>query len=140
MYIGIAQTKAEISACFACMSILRPHLELPTFVAAVERMAASNAYQLIYVDSAGIKSVAGIRISEWLHTGKYLEIEELVTLPDQRSHGYGGKLFDWLCEYARQHGCRQVRLVSGVKRSDAHRFYERKGMVYEAKYFSLDVG
>jgi hypothetical protein len=36
-------------------------------------------------------------------------------------------------------GCRQVRLVSGVKRADAHRFYLRKGMIIEAHYFSIDL-
>ena len=36
--------------------------------------------------------------------------------------------------------CDQVRLVSGVQRVDAHRFYEREGMRFEAKYFSMDLG
>jgi len=32
-----------------------------------------------------------------------------------------------------------LRLVSGVQRIDAHRFYEREGMTWEAKYFSKDL-
>jgi hypothetical protein len=36
-------------------------------------------------------------------------------------------------------GCRQVRLVSNVRRLDAHRFYARKGMTHEAHYFSINV-
>jgi hypothetical protein len=31
------------------------------------------------LDDDGIKAVAGYRVSEWLHAGKYLEIEDLVT-------------------------------------------------------------
>jgi GNAT superfamily N-acetyltransferase len=57
----------------------------------------------------------------------------------ERSRGYGGELFDWLVDYAKANGCRQVRLVSRVSRVDAHRFYERKGMNLEAHYFSLDL-
>jgi hypothetical protein len=40
---------------------------------------------------------------------------------------------------AQRAGCRQVRLVSNVKRVDAHRFYARKGMTHEAHYFSINV-
>ena len=114
MLIGIAQTPDEISACFECISGLRPHLEQDRFVTTVQRLSALNGFSLVYLDCKGIKSVAGIRMSEWLYTGKYLEIEDLVTAPNARSNGYGGKLFDWICNFARQHHCQQVGLVSGV--------------------------
>jgi GNAT superfamily N-acetyltransferase len=70
---------------------------------------------------------------------KYLEIEDLVSKASERSKGYGSELFDWLTSLAVQQGCRQVRLVSNVRREDAHRFYLRKGMSLEAHYFSINV-
>jgi GNAT superfamily N-acetyltransferase len=96
-------------------------------------------FRLAYLDEGGIKAVAGYRISEWLHAGKYLEIEDLVAAGSERSRGYGGALFDWLVAEAASAGCRQLRLLSGVKRTDAHRFYLRKGMTIEAHYFSMNV-
>ena len=50
-----------------------------------------------------------------------------------------GLLFDWLVAQAASHGSRRLRLLSGVKRTDAHRFYLRKGMIIEAHYFSMNV-
>lgn len=94
---------------------------------------------MVYLQDGEIKAVAGFRISEWLAGGKYLEIEDLVAKSGERSKGYGGELFDWLVEYAKENGCRQVRLVSRVSRLDAHRFYMRRGMNLEAKYFSMDL-
>jgi len=94
---------------------------------------------LAYLDDGGVKAVAGFRVSDWLHAGKYLEIEDLVAAVDERSKGYGGRLFDWLLAQAASRSCRQLRLLSGVKRTDAHRFYLRKGMIIEAHYFSLNV-
>ena len=47
--------------------------------------------------------------------------------------------FDWLIAEASKAACRQLRLLSGVKRTDAHRFYLRKGMIIEAHYFSLNL-
>lgn len=137
MPIRLATTPEEVTACFAVISELRPHLSLDRFKDLVARMKINHGYQLAYLDDQGIKSVAGIRIAEWLYSGKYLEIDDLITAEGERSKGYGASLFDWLVNYAREQECAQVRLVSGVQRIDAHRFYQNKGMTFEAKYFSL---
>ena len=126
MTIKLATTSAEIISCFTVMSELRPHLSLDAFTALVERMQKNHGYGLAYLDDDGIKAVAGIRIAEWLYTGKYLEIEDLITTETERSKGYGAVLFDWIADYARQQECIQLRLVSGVQRVDAHRFYLNK--------------
>jgi GNAT superfamily N-acetyltransferase len=134
-----AVSEAQIAACFPVLSELRPHLLRDAFVTTIQRLMSTANYSLAYLDEGGIKAVAGYRVSEWLHTGKYLEIEDLVTANGVRSKGYGGTLFDWLVEEAARQSCRQVRLVSGVKRIDVHRFYQRKSMTFEAHYFSMNV-
>jgi GNAT superfamily N-acetyltransferase len=139
MKIKLATTQQEIIACFAVVSELRPHLSLESFISLVERMRENHGYELAYLDDDGIKAVAGIRMAEWLYTGKYLEIEDLITTAAERSRGYGAMLFDWIANYARAKGCIQLRLVSGAQRIDAHRFYLNKGMKFEAKYFSLNL-
>lgn len=137
MEIKIADTDSDIATCFATMAELRPHLSADRFVQMVRQLRETNGYRLVYLADNGVKAVAGYRISTWLLTGKYLEVEELVTTASARSKGYGGRLFDWLVTHAQSEGCRQLKLVSGVARADAHRFYERKGMAFEAKYFSM---
>lgn len=139
MKIQLATTPEEITACFAVISELRSHLSLEGFIALVERMQKNHGYALAYLNDDGIKAVAGIRIAEWLYTGKYLEIDDLITTAAERSKGYGAMLFDWVADYAREQECAQLRLVSGVQRADAHRFYLNKGMKFEAKYFSLNL-
>ncbi|KXI27133.1 GNAT family N-acetyltransferase [Paraglaciecola hydrolytica] len=139
MDIKIATTSAQIESCFAVLKELRPHLVATEFVSTITRLHQSHGFCLVYLCAPDVKAVAGIRMAEWLYRGKYLEIEDLVTATNARSKGYGSTLFDWLCHYAKQHDCKQVRLVSGVQREDAHRFYLGKGMKYEAKYFSLNI-
>lgn len=138
--IAFAETDDEINACYDVMSQLRPHIDRDDFAPRVRRQMKDFDYRLVYVKNEDeIKAVAGIRISEWLHGGKYLEIDDLVSKDGDRSRGYGGELFDWIVEYARSQDCRHVRLLSGVQRFDAHRFYLRKRMNIEAHYFSLDL-
>ena len=137
--IAIARSEQEISSCYPVMAELRPHIHPDEFVPTVKRLAEVAGFRLAYLTDGEVKAVAGFRISEWLAGGKYLEVEDLVAKGGERSKGYGGELFDWLVARARENGCSQVRLVSRVSRTDAHRFYLRKGMKLEAHYFSMDV-
>ena len=139
MHISVARSDQEIDACYPVMSQLRPRIPRDRFVARVRELAAATGLTLACLDDAGIKAVAGYRVSDWLAGGRYLEIEDLVTADGERSRGYGGALFDWLLAAAARERCLQVRLVSHVRRVDAHRFYQRKGMTLEAHYFSMNV-
>jgi GNAT superfamily N-acetyltransferase len=138
-HIAIARSDKEIWECYEVMAELRSHIKPEEFLPLVRRLADISGFQLAFLSDEGIKAVAGFRISEWLATGTYLEIEDLVSKSGERSQGYGGELFDWLVSHAREFNCSTVRLVSHVSREDAHRFYEAKGMTRVAHYFSLTV-
>jgi GNAT superfamily N-acetyltransferase len=137
--ITIAETDTEIQDCYAVMSELRPHISANEFLPRVKYLSVNTGFRLVYLKDEEIKAVGGFRISEWLSGGKYLEIEDLATKDGERSKGYGGEIFDWLVNYAKENGCDQIRLVSHVKRFAAHRFYLRKGMIIEAHYFSMSL-
>ena len=139
MLIAVADTEPLLEVCYPVMAELRPHITREEFLPLVRRLAAANNFKVAFLDDGGIKAVAGYRVAEWLAGGRYLEIEDLVTASTARSKGYGGALFDWLVAEAARHDCRQLRLVSNVRRVDAHRFYLRKGMNQEAHYFSINV-
>lgn len=138
--IVLATKEREILDCYPVMAELRPHIRRDDFLPKVKKLAEIADFQMAYLtDDGEIKAVAGFRISEWLARGKYLEIEDLATVEGSRSKGYGGQLFDWLVNYAAERDCEQIRLVSHVKRFDAHRFYLNKKMIIEAHYFSLPL-
>jgi len=137
--INVAHSEQQILDCYSVMAELRPHIQPDEFLPTVKRLTEVAGLKLVYLTDCEVKAVAGFRISEWLAGGKYLEIEDLVAKSNERSKGYGGELFDWLVEHAKENNCLQVRLVSRVSRLDAHRFYLRKGMNLEAHYFSLNL-
>jgi GNAT superfamily N-acetyltransferase len=137
--IKIAESDGEIEACYDVMAELRPHIAATDFLETIRRMQEQCDYQLAYLSDGNIKAVAGFRIAEWLAGGKYLEIEDLVAKGSDRSNGYGGELFDWIVGVAKRESCKQVKLVSHVRRFDAHRFYLNKRMIIEAHYFSMPL-
>ena len=135
--IKIAETDEEIENCYAVMAELRPHISREDFPGRVKNQAEKFGFQLCYLIDGEVKAVGGIRISEWLAGGKYLEIEDLVAKENERSKGYGSELFDWIVELAKSENCRQIKLVSHIKRFGAHKFYLNKQMIIEAHYFSM---
>src|SRR5688500_10486494 len=97
MTIAFAVTDEENNDCYDVMSQLRPHITREDFLPRVRRQMTGFDFRLAYVrDDEDVKAVAGIRISEWLHGGRYLEIDDLVARDGERSKGYGGQLFDWI--------------------------------------------
>ncbi|MEX1021320.1 MAG: GNAT family N-acetyltransferase [Litorilinea sp.] len=146
MQIKIAETSAQIRACFPVMVQLRPHYTADQFVAQVQLQAQEVGYQLVYVegdaevddprrDSAQVVAVAGFVVRHMLSAGHVLYVDDLVTDVGARSHGYGAALMAWLDDYARQAGCDVLDLDSGVQRAGAHRFYFREGMHIFAYHF-----
>lgn len=137
--IALAETDQDIQKCYPVMAELRPHISFDEFLPQVKRQAKRSGFQLVYLFDEEVKAVGGFRIAEWLAGGKSLEIEDFIAKDGERSKGYGGKLFDWIVTHAKENNCDQIKLVSSVKRFDAHRFYLAKRMIIEAHYFSLNL-
>ena len=137
--VSLAKSDREIQSCFDVMVELRPHLKRDDFVARIKRQQEVAGYELAFLTAGSVKAVAGFRISECLAWGKFLYVDDLVAGSSDRSQGYGGTLFDWLVAYAREAGCDEFHLDSGVQRFDAHRFYLRRRMAIEAHHFGLKL-
>lgn len=54
-------------------------------------------------------------------------IENIITASGYRRRGIGQRLLEVAIEYAKAQGCYKVTLQSGIKRTDAHKFYESIG-------------
>lgn len=139
MNIQLATTDTEITACFPVMRELRPHLQAAGFVPRVRELQKAG-YQLACAQQPeGVVAVAGFWIRENLAWGRFLYLDDLVTLASHRSQGIGSEFLAWLRDYAKQAGCRQLHLDSGIQRKDAHRFYEREGVAMFGYHFAEDL-
>jgi GNAT superfamily N-acetyltransferase len=58
--------------------------------------------------------------------GQRCWVEDLAVDPERRSQGVGAALLDAAEDWARRHGATHLELDSGLARTDAHRFYERR--------------
>ena len=136
MQIHIAKSDDQIAACYAVIRELRPHIPEESFVPRVRALEKSG-YILVFIEESGRPvAAAGFRQGESLSWGRFLYVDDLVTLSTRRSHGHGAALLAWLTEYAAANGCSQLHLDSGIQRKDAHRFYQREDLRITGYHFA----
>lgn len=134
-----AQTPDQITRCYPVMQQLRPHYTQLDFVSQVLRQQQTG-FLLAGLEAAQqVKAVAGYRIQEMLAHGRILYVDDLITLEEERSRGWGRQLFEWLVQEAKAHECVQLQLDSGTFRHSAHRFYFRQGMHIASYHFDLEL-
>ena len=61
--------------------------------------------------------------------GRYMQIIAMAVKTQKQNKGIGTKLIQSMESYARDKGCYCIGVCSGLKRTDAHAFYERNGLV-----------
>jgi GNAT superfamily N-acetyltransferase len=141
MKISPAKTTEEIRKCFPVVHQLRPHLNEDAFVSQVQRQMENHEYCLIFIEENGaVKAAAGYRIAEFLAWGRTLYVDDLITSEGDRGKGCGGELLNWLQNEAKEMGCTEFHLDSGVHRFDAHRLYLVNKMNISGHHFSKKVG
>ncbi len=135
MKVELAESDAEILACFPVMQHLRDLESAAEFLRQV-RNQQNSGYCLAFVTDGGKPlAVAGFRLGENLAWGRHLYVDDLVTLPEARSNGCGALLLVWLSQRAQSEGVGEIHLDSGIGRADAHRFYEREGLKVSSYHF-----
>ena len=118
--------------------------ETPAAVIA-ERLATLLAdhshYQLIGAFTAGkLVGVAGAWIATKIWCGRYLEIDNLVVDPNQRSAGIGSLLVQHLESLAQERDCKIIVLDSYTANRPSHRLYHRLGFEIRGFHFVKPLG
>lgn len=137
MEVKLLSSEAELECIAPVMRELRPQYDHEQLCAQIRKQQALG-YQLAYVEENDkVLCVAGFVIGEKLAWQKHLYVDDLVSSEQQRSRGAGKLLMDWLKQYAREQGCQQLHLDSGVTRFAAHRFYLREGFAINSHHFAI---
>jgi GNAT superfamily N-acetyltransferase len=134
-------TDDDILAARHVMRQLRPQIPEADYRATVRRMMQTDGYlQAAVFEGDTVVAVAGYRFMEMLYAGgKTLYVDDLNTDETRRSRGHGRMLMDWLKGEAKEHGCVQLQLDSGVQREQTHRFYFREGLTINCYHFRIDL-
>lgn len=119
------QSHKEILEAFPVMNQLRTHLDEKTYIDLVTEAKERDMYRLFALyDQGEIVAVTGFKPMITLYYGRFVWVCDLVTDENKRSNGYGERLLSYVHEWAKDNDYESVALSSGLKRTNAHRFYE----------------
>lgn len=136
MEVYLLASNDELEKVAKILLQLRPQYDFKDLQAQIERQQETG-YQIAYVKKEEeILCVAGFVVGEKLAWGKSIYIDDLVTNEVFRSTGAGSLLINWLKKYAKEMGCQQLHLDSGVQRFSAHRFYLRERFDIVSHHFT----
>jgi GNAT superfamily N-acetyltransferase len=137
MKVHLAEPETDLDAIADVMLELRTTY---TKASLIERMREQmrQGYRVAWVEADGeVLCVAGFVIGLKLAWDRHIYVDDLVTAARHRSTGAGATMVGWLKQYAREQGCRELHLDSGVQRFAAHRFYLRERFDIESHHFSI---
>lgn len=137
---SLADSDQDYEACFDVMRELRPHLaDVAAFAAQARRQAVQGYRLLVAWQDGQVKGLGGYRIQENLIYGRFLYVDDLVTVSECRRHGVGGKLIDALREEAQRQNCAHFVLDTALSNALGQRFYFRQGLLAKGMHFSQPV-
>lgn len=137
MQVKIAESDEQLKQICPVLLQLRPQYDEESLIEQI-KLQQKDGYRIAFVEeNDAVLSVAGFVIGTKLAWRKHLYIDDLVTNEAHRSTGAGKLLLDWLKEYARKQGCKQLHLDSGVARMAAHRFYLRERFDITSHHFAV---
>jgi|688.fasta_scaffold1647824_1 GNAT superfamily N-acetyltransferase len=138
MKVKLAITDDDLMRAFPAVNALRPNLTPENYLPMVKRMM-SNGFHLamLELDNGSVPAIGGFRIDEMFHRGKGVYVDDLSTLEEHRSKGYGEQVLDFIIAYCKAQGCECIHLDSGVQRFRAHRFYLKYGFDIIGHHFAL---
>lgn len=121
----------DLDKVFALMNELENGtLEKNMFVKQFQRcLEDKNVYIYLYKDDT-VKGCITLYVHHYLHHRfKTGEIGELIVKKEYRSQKIGKQLLDYVEEMGKKLNLEEISLSSGMKRVDAHCFYEQNGYV-----------
>jgi ribosomal protein S18 acetylase RimI-like enzyme len=139
--LGHATHDDELLACFPAMSQLRPRLTDSKHFVATCRQMEQTGYRILaaWNDDATVLALAGYRLQENFVFGRFVYVNDLVTIESARGRGLGARLIAQVSVIAVKEGASRLVLDTGLANTKAQRFYFRAGLLPLALTFSSDL-
>lgn len=139
MNIIECRSDTEIIMTYPVMSQLRPHVAEEDYLGLIREMENQGGRLIAAKEEGYVVGCAFFRRETRLFTGPMVYVDDLVSDQNQRSKGVGQALIEWMSEFCRERGIKNLVLDSGVQRGAAHKFYFREGFAITSFNFKKPI-
>ena len=128
-------TIPEMLAEIDTIRFLYPNLSVEKYEKFLSEMIPHNYIQVAVFEDNVCLGITGCWSATKLWTGKYLEIDNFVVNPENRSKGIGKLLTDHIEKKALELDCSSIVLDAFTGNFAAHRFYYNQGYAPKGFHF-----
>ena len=138
MQVHCLTTPKQMLAAFEVMSHMYPDLSQDEFLELLAGMVHKGYSMIGVIDEQGkCIGAAGYWIGVRLYCRKFIQIDNLVVLPEKRGKQAGKMMMDEIKQIGREEGCQRVILDTYVENFDAHRFFYREGFIIRGYHMNF---
>jgi GNAT superfamily N-acetyltransferase len=129
----------EMFAAFDVLSNMYPDMNRAEYEAVLPERV-KNGYRMVGVfDGDTCVCSAGFWISYRFYCGKFIQLDNMVTVPDARSKGVGKLVVDFIKSLGKSESCQKVLIDTYVENYSAHRFFLREGFIIRGYHLNYEI-
>lgn len=122
------------------LQVLYKDLDETGYAALLDDMLPLGYRMIAVYDGNKCVGISGVWIFTRFYSGRYIDMDNVVVLPEYRSKGVGQIMVDWLIEEGEKQNCQYAMLDAYVENFGAQRFYARNGFVPRGYHYIRPFG
>jgi GNAT superfamily N-acetyltransferase len=119
--------ESELEQIIPLLLLINPDSTATTMHERLQHMKQYNYRCLGVYNDDKLIAICGLWHLYKHYSGKHLEPDNVVVLPEYRGKGIGAQMMQWIYTYAKAEGCMTIELNVYVENEDAHRFWKKEG-------------
>lgn len=101
----------------------------------LKEMVSQNYKCLGIYENEKLIGICGLWFMTRHYCGRSIEPDHIIIDPDYQGKGIGHKLFEWIFNYAKEHGIEASELNTYVNNTGSHKLYYNLGYVIKGYHF-----
>jgi len=131
--------KEELNSIVPLLAQLNPKISNEVLGNRLNEMIVQGYKCVGIFDNKRLIGISGIWILTKYYIGKHIEPDNVFILPEYQGKGIGGRLMNWIFEYAKSLGCVASELNCYTENEAGQRFWKQQGYEVVAYHFKKQL-
>jgi GNAT superfamily N-acetyltransferase len=133
------KTIKEMLSVFDVLSHMYPSMTKEEYDSITPDRVKDGYRMLGVFDGEKCVCTGGFWISYRFYCGKFIQLDNMVTIPKYRSKGVGKLITDQIKNIGKTEGCAKVLIDTYVENFEAHRFFFREGFIIRGYHLNYKL-
>lgn len=129
----------DMVAIFPVLSNMYPDLSIEEYKEIIPKRKVEGYRMVGVFDGEKCVCAAGFWVGVRFYCGKFIQLDNMVSMPEARSKGAGKMLVDWIKAVGKTEGCNKIILDTYVENFEAHKFFLREDFLIRGYHLNYNL-